>query len=55
MGQDLKAVMHERFYRSSFGTMTNKEKGTVGSHSVNMATNKKEWMDGPNPCHLVLI
>lgn len=42
MGQDLKAVMHERYYRSSFGTMTNQDKSSVGSNSVNMMTKKEE-------------
>lgn len=42
MGQALKAVMHERCYRGSFGTMTNKDKDSVGSNSVNMTMKKKE-------------
>lgn len=44
MGQDLKAVMHERCYAGSFGTMTSREKGSVGSSSVNMTMKKKEWI-----------
>lgn len=44
MGQDLKAVMHERCYAGSSGTMTNRDKGSVGSNSVNMTMKKKEWI-----------
>ena len=44
MGQDLKAVMHERCYVGCSGTMTNRDKSSVGSNSVNMTMKKKEWI-----------
>lgn len=44
MGQDLKAVMHERCCEGSAGTMTNRDKGSVGSNSVNATMKKKEWI-----------
>lgn len=44
MGQDLKAVMHERCCAGSAGTMTNRDKGSVGSNSVNTTMKKKEWI-----------
>lgn len=44
MGQDLKAVMHERCYAGCSGTMTNRDKDSVGSNSVNMTMKKKEWI-----------
>lgn len=48
MGQDLKAVMHERCYAGCSGTMTNRDKGSVGSNSVNMTMKKKEWISWMN-------